>query len=102
MLPQRSVRRRSHKWPPGSCSDNDYPGPCADVSPNVCAATVQQPESNVLKCWEKHQRRNAVVCSSFASSENLWKLSRRPRMAEVRGSSPLGSTSFFLLFAGKT
>jgi hypothetical protein len=27
---------------------------------------------------------------------------RRPRMAEVRGSSPLGSTLFFLLFAGKT
>src|ERR671911_166653 len=26
---------------------------------------------------------------------------RRPRMAEVRGSSPLGSTLFFLLFAGK-
>jgi hypothetical protein len=27
---------------------------------------------------------------------------RRPRMAEVRGSSPLGSTPFLSLFAGKT
>ncbi len=27
---------------------------------------------------------------------------RRPRMAEVRGSSPLGSTLFFCWFAGKT
>src|SRR5215207_11425385 len=27
---------------------------------------------------------------------------RRPRMAEVRGSSPLGSTLFFCCFAGKT
>jgi hypothetical protein len=26
---------------------------------------------------------------------------RRPRMAEVRGSNPLGSTLFFYLFAGK-
>jgi hypothetical protein len=27
---------------------------------------------------------------------------RRPRMAEVRGSSPLGSTSFLRRFAGET
>jgi hypothetical protein len=36
-------RRSSHKWPPGGWSNNDRPGPCADI-PSICAATVQQPE----------------------------------------------------------
>jgi hypothetical protein len=43
-LCRKPLRRSSHKWPSGSWSNNDHPGPCAHASPNVCAATVQQPK----------------------------------------------------------
>jgi hypothetical protein len=45
--------------------------------------------------------RSSTARISEASGPVAQSGERRPRMAEVRGSSPLGSTSFFLAFAGK-
>src|SRR5215217_8660916 len=97
-LCRKPLRRSSNKWPPGCWWNSAHPRTCAHASLTVCAAT----RANLLKCWERHHRRNTSICRHFARSRKLQKSVTLPSHGGGQGFKSPRVHSFFPLFAGKT
>src|SRR5215207_7327943 len=94
----RAQRGQAASALPRSCSAKcrSFEADCSDSDLTVTGAnTDEQRETCTL-------RNMLSFTGVLGHARTSAKLSRRFRMAEVRGSSPLGSTPKICLFAGKT